>query len=215
MGYGHEATRDPTSPQLPSQLPKTGQLRRPPNRQLRMREHLLLKEVERLLNAAKKSKRHPLRDYTLILMMFRHGLRVTEAVNLRWHQVDFEEGLLHVRRLKNGKPSTHPIPGVELRALRELRRRYPKSSFLFISDRAGGSPLSDHAVRKLVSRLGIEAGFEFPVHPHQLRHACGYYLADQGFDLRRIQDYLGHRNIHHTVRYTELAPGPFKEFWKD
>lgn len=206
---------DTTTPQLVDQLPKIGQLRRPPNSELRGREHLLEKEVDRLLTAAKKSKRHPIRNYTLILMMFRHGLRVSEAITLRWNQVDFEEGILHVRRLKHGKPSTHPIPGIEMRALRDLRRRYPHTSFLFISDRGGGSPLTDHAVRKLISRLGEDAGFDFPCHPHQLRHACGYYLADQGFDLRRIQDYLGHRNIHHTVRYTELAPGPFKEFWKD
>lgn len=197
------------------QLPKIGQLRRPLNSEVRVREHLLEKEVDRLLSAAKKSRRHPIRNHTLILMMFRHGLRVSEAIALRWNQVDLDEGNLHVRRLKGGKPSTHPIPGVEMRALRDLRRRYPNTPFLFVSDRGGGSPLTDHAVRKLVARLGVEAGFDFPCHPHQLRHACGYYLADQGFDLRRIQDYLGHRNIHHTVRYTELAPGPFKEFWKD
>lgn len=197
------------------QLPKSGQLRRPLNSEVRVREHLLEKEVDRLLAAAKKSRRHPIRNHTLILMMFRHGLRVGETVTLRWNQVDLDEGNLHVRRLKQGKPSTHPIPGVEMRALRDLRRRYPNTPFLFVSDRGGGSPLTDHAVRKIVSRLGVEAGFDFPVHPHQLRHACGYYLADQGFDLRRIQDYLGHKNIHHTVRYTELAPGPFKEFWKD
>lgn len=197
------------------QHPLIGQLRRPPNSELRVKEHLLEKEVDRLLVAAKKSKRHAHRNYTLILMMFRHGLRVGEAIALRWNQVDMEEGILHVRRLKQGKPATHPIPGVELRALRILRRRYSDSPFLFVSDRGGGSPLTDHAVRKLVSRLGVTAGFDFPVHPHQLRHACGYYLANQGFDIRRIQDYLGHRNIHHTVRYTELAPGPFKEFWKD
>lgn len=207
---GAESTPPPLD-----QLPKIGQLRRPPNEELRSREHLLEKEVDRLLAAAKKSRRHPIRNYCLILMMFRHGLRVSEAIALRWNQVDLDEGNLHVRRLKQGKPSTHPIPGVEMRALRDLRRRYPKPAFLFVSDRGGGSPLTDHAVRKLISRLGVEAGFDFPVHPHQLRHACGYYLADQGFDLRRIQDYLGHKNIHHTVRYTELAPGPFREFWKD
>lgn len=208
---------DKIAPPPLAQFPKIGQLRRPPNSELRSREHLLEKEVDRLLLAAKKSKRHAHRNYTLILMMFRHGLRVGEAIALRWNQVDFDEGNLYVRRLKQGKPSTHPISGVEMRALRILQRRYSDTPFLFVSDRGGGGglPLTDHAVRKLVSRLGVEAGFDFPVHPHQLRHACGYYLADHGYDIRRIQDYLGHRNIHHTVRYTELAPGPFKEFWKD
>lgn len=208
---------DKIAPPPLAQFPKSGQLRRPPNSELRSREHLLEKEVERLLVAAKKSKRHAHRNYTLILMMFRHGLRVGEAITLRWNQVDFDEGNLYVRRLKQGKPSTHPISGVEMRALRILQRRYSDTPFLFVSDRGGGGglPLTDHAVRKLISRLGVAAGFDFPVHPHQLRHACGYYLADHGYDIRRIQDYLGHRNIHHTVRYTELAPGPFKEFWKD
>ena len=204
-----------TTPPVVDQLSKPGKLRRPPNSELRPREHLLEKEVDRLLQAAKKSHRHPTRNYTLILMMFRHGLRVSEAIALRWNQVDLLEGYLHVRRLKRGKPATHPIPGVEQLALSQLKREYPDTPFLFVSDRGGGSPLTDHAVRKLIERLGEKAGFDFPVHPHQLRHACGYYLADQGFDIRRIQDYLGHRNIYHTVRYTELAPGPFKEFWKD
>jgi integrase len=206
-----------------SQLTKTGQsdpaaepevLRRPKNESLRSREYLLPDEVEKLLQAAKKMGRYGQRNYTLLLMMYRHGLRVSEAIALRWNQVDLKEGQLHVRRLKNGKPSVQRIPGPELRALRQLQRDFSESPYLFVSERGGG-PLTDHAVRKLVSRVGEAAGLDFPVHPHMFRHATGYYLASKGHDTRAIQDYLGHRNIHHTVRYTELAPGRFDDFWAD
>jgi integrase len=212
-----------TSAKSRSQLTKTGQsslvaepgpLRRPKNETLRSREYLLPDEVDKLLQAAKKMGRYGQRNYTLLLMMYRHGLRVSEAIALRWSQVDFKEGQLHVRRLKNGKPSVQRIPGVELRSLRQLKREWSESPYLFASERGGG-PLTDHAVRKLVTRVGEVAEFDFPVHPHMLRHATGYYLASKGHDTRAIQDYLGHRNIHHTVRYTELAPGRFDDFWTD
>jgi integrase len=170
--------------------------------------------MDKLLLAAKKMGRYGQRNYTLLLMMYRHGLRVSEAIALRWSQIDFKEGQIHVRRLKNGKPSVQRIPGVELRSLRLLKREWSESPYLFVSERGGG-PLTDHAVRKLVARVGEAAAFDFPVHPHMLRHATGYYLASKGHDTRAIQDYLGHRNIHHTVRYTELAPGRFDDFWTD
>lgn len=205
-----------------SQLTKTGQsdlagelkpLRRPKNETLRSREYLLPDEVDKLLQAAKKMGRYGQRNATLLLLMYRHGLRVSEAIALRWSQVDFKEGQLHVRRLKNGKPSVQRLAGTELRSLRQLQRDFPDSPHLFVSERGGS--LTDHAVRKLVSRIGEAAGFDFPVHPHMFRHATGYYLASKGHDTRAIQDYLGHRNIHHTVRYTELAPGRFDDFWTD
>lgn len=192
----------------------TALLKRPTNESLRSREYLLPDEVEKLLQAAKKMGRYGQRNYTLLLLMYRHGLRVSEAIALRWSQVDFKEGQVHVRRLKNGKPSVQRLAGVELRSLRQLKRDWAESPYLFISER-GGSPLTDHAVRKLVARVGEAADFDFPVHPHMLRHATGYYLASKGHDTRAIQDYLGHRNIHHTVRYTELAPGRFDDFWTD
>ena len=188
-------------------------LKRPKNEEVRSREYLLPDEVEKLLKVAKKQGRYGQRNYTLLLMMYRHGLRVSEAIGLRWTSVDLKEGQLHVRRLKNGKPSVQRIPGPEMRALRRLKRDFPDSPYLFISERGG--PLTDHAVRKLVTRLGVAAEFDFPIHPHMLRHATGYYLASKGHDTRAIQDYLGHRNIHHTVRYTELAPGRFDDFWTD
>jgi integrase len=184
---------------------------RPRNADVRSREYLTLDEIQALMNAAGNIGRHQHRDRTLILIMFRHGLRVSEAVDLRWDQVDFKAGSIHINRLKNGKPSTHYLEGDELRALRRLRREYPGGPFIFVTERGG--PLTRSTVNKLVTRAGREAEMEFPVHPHMLRHACGYYLANKGVDTRTIQDYLGHISIVHTVRYTELSPRKFKGLW--
>ena len=191
-----------------------GPPKRVTNAERRGREHLTPREVDALMEAARSIGRHGLRDATMILMAYRHALRVSELVALRWDQVDLEEGLLHVRRRKNGVGSTHPLRGPELRALRELKRRYPGgASYLFVSERRG--PLTTSTVRKMMTRAGELSSIEFPVHPHMLRHATGFYLAGQGHDTRAIQHYMGHRNIQHTVRYTELAPDRFKEFWGD
>ena len=179
----------------------------------RSREHLVDAEVERLIVAAGKLGRHGQRDATMLLLAYRHGLRVGELVALQWSQVDLDQAVLHVRRLKQGTPATHPLTGRELRALRRLRRDYPDGPHLFVSERGG--PMTDSAIRKLVARAGEAAGIEMPVHPHMLRHACGYTLANRGTDTRAIQAYLGHRNIQHTVRYTELAADRFNGFWED
>lgn len=184
---------------------------RPTNAERRSREHLTLEEVEAMMKAAGITGRHQHRDRTLILTMFRHGLRVSEAVDLKWDQVDFKAGSIHINRLKNGKPTTHYLEGDEMRALRRLRREYPYSPFIFVTERGG--PFTRSTVNKLVERAGREAEFGFPVHPHMLRHACGYYLANKGVDTRTIQDYLGHVSITHTVRYTELSPMKFKGLW--
>jgi type 1 fimbriae regulatory protein FimE len=186
---------------------------RKPNRATRTREFLSQDEVDRLLEAVGAGTRYGARDRTLLLLMYRHGLRVSEATALRWEQVDLRAGLLYVHRLKNGVPSTHPLRGPELRALKQLRRDWPGSPYLFISERGG--PMTASNVRKLVARAGVHAKFDFPVHPHMLRHACGFKLANEGHDTRSLQHYLGHKNIAHTVRYTELAPDRFKEFWRD
>ncbi len=183
------------------------------NADYRTREHLTQDEVDALMEAAGKTGRHSHRDRTLILLAFRHALRVSELVSLRWSQVDFRNGILHVTRLKNGIPSTHPLRGPELRALRKLSRDYPEAPYLFVSERGG--PLTVDSVQKIVRRAGEKAGLPFPVHPHQLRHACGYYLANQGIDTRAIQLYLGHKSIAHTARYTELAASRFNDFWGD
>ena len=143
------------------------------------------------------------------------GELTTEAAIaiLRWEQIDFKAGLVHVARVKNGTPSTHPIRGPELRALRELKRAYPDSPYLFVTERGG--PMTPATVRKLVTRAGELARLPFPIHPHMLRHSAGYKLASDGQDTRAIQQYLGHKNITHTVRYTALSPERFKNFWKD
>jgi type 1 fimbriae regulatory protein FimB/type 1 fimbriae regulatory protein FimE len=128
-------------------------------------------------------------------------------------QVDFKAATLHVRRVKQGTPSVHPIAGDELRALRRLQREQePKSPFVFTSER--GAPFTTAGFARMVERAGIEAKLGFKVHPHMLRHACGYALANRGQDTRALQAYLGHKNIQHTVRYTELSPLRFKDFWR-
>ena len=205
-----------------SKTPKTAKLLKPvankppirqPNSQLRTREYLTSQEINKLRKAARGIGRHGNRDDTLILIMFRHGLRVGEVVTLRWEQVDLKQGILHVKRLKNGIPSTHPIRGVELRALRALQRDYSDTPYVFMSEHK--SPLTSRTVRHIVARAGEEAGFAFSLHPHMLRHSTGFYLASQGHDTRAIQCYLGHANIKNTVIYTELSPNRFKNFWKD
>jgi site-specific recombinase XerD len=150
----------------------------------------------------------------MILLAYRHGLRVAELVMLQWDAIEFAHGRLHVRRVKGSAESVHPLSGRELRALRRLRREQdPESPFIFTSER--GSPFTPAGFRKTIARLGVVAGFNFGVHPHMLRHACGYQLANRGVDTRSLQAYLGHKNIQHTVRYTELAPARFKNFWSD
>ena len=183
------------------------------NAEYRSREYLTEQEVGQLMGAAAKVGRHGHRDSTLILLSYRHGLRVTELVNLRWDQVDLKTGLMHVNRLKQGNPSVHPLGGPELRALRRLQRDYAVQPYVFCSER--NAALSSDAIRKIVGRAGEEAKLPFSVHPHMLRHACGYKLAQAGQDTRAIQHYLGHKNIQHTVRYTHLSSERFKDFWKD
>lgn len=177
--------------------------RRLANSERRPREYLTQDEVVRLIKAAQTVGRHRHRDAALILMMFRHGLRVSEVVALEWTQVDLEKGLLQVRRLKNGVPSGHRLLDVELRALRRLRHDYPDVPHVFVSERK--APLSAAAVRKILARAGELAEIAFPVHPHQLRHATGYMLASQGIDARTLQRYLGHRKTAYAAKYFDQA----------
>jgi site-specific recombinase XerD len=185
---------------------------RPPNSDLRTREYLTEAEVERLMAAA-KGNRHGHRDTTMVLVAYRHGLRAVELVDVRWEQVEFKTATLHVRRVKQGTPSTHPILRDELRALRRLQRaQEPKSPFVFTSER--GAPFTTAGFARMVERAGADAKLGFKTHPHMLRHACGYALANKGHDTRALQAYLGHKNIQHTVRYTELTSTRFKDFWR-
>jgi type 1 fimbriae regulatory protein FimB/type 1 fimbriae regulatory protein FimE len=182
------------------------------NNEYRKREHLTPSEVEKLIEAA-KTNRYGHRDATMLLVAFRHGLRASELCGLEWSQVDFTSATLHVRRVKNGKPATHPIRGDEMRALRKLQREAPKSVYVFVNER--GTPFSPDGFNWLVKRAGQKARLPFQTHAHMLRHSAGYKLAGDGHDTRAIQDYLGHRNISNTVRYTELSPTRFKDFWRD
>ena len=178
-----------------------------------VREYLRPDEVEAMVQATRKAGRHRVRDAAIILMMFRHGLRTAELVALRWQQVDLKAGYLDVHRVKRGHDAKHPLRSPQLRLLRELQRTYPDSPYVFVSERK--APLSPRSIRAIVARAGKLAGLPFVPHPHQLRHACGYYLASHGHDTRAIQDYLGHKNMQHTVRYTAMAPHRFENFWTD
>ena len=187
--------------------------RRRPNAEIRTREHLTEAEVEKLIKAAGQN-RWGHRDATMILVAYRHGLRASELVDLRWDQIDFAGAVLHVRRVKQGTPATHPILGDEMRALRKLQREQdPKSPFVFTTER--GSPFSTSGFAKLVERAGrgCRPGLPLPT-----RTCCGTPAASRwpprAHDTRALQAYLGHRNIQHTVRYTELSPTRFKNFWK-
>ena len=188
--------------------------RRVANAALRPREYLTAEEIDRLMKVAGKGKECGHRDATMILLAYRHGLRVGELISIRWDQLDFKQGTFHVRRLKGGRDSVHYIRGTELRALRRVQReQVPSSPYAFTTKRK--TPITAAAFRKQLSRIAAEAEFPFPVHPHMLRHACGFKLANDGKDTRALQEWLGHQNIQHTTRYTELTPKRFKSFWQE
>ena len=159
-----------------------------------------------------KGKQNRDGDGELQVMGGKHGLRASEVCDLQWHQIELDAGRLHVRRAKQGTPSVHPIRGDEIRALRRLRRENPTKAYVFISERGG--PMSPMGFHHLMAKLGEAAKLPFAVHPHMLRHACGFKLANDGHDTRALQHYLGHKNIQHTVRYTELSPDRFRDFWR-
>ncbi len=187
--------------------------KRVPNKTLRDREHLTPNEVELVIDTAKKQGRYGHRDASMILLAYRHGLRISELIALQWSQIDLSQGHIYVKRRKNGIPTTHPLFGPEIRALRKIKRDYPETQYVFVTERKG--PMTDSTFRKIVSRAGKESGLSFPIHPHMLRHSTGFKLANEGKDTRSIQHYLGHKNIQHTVRYTEIVPSRFKNFWDD
>jgi integrase len=203
-----------------SQVSKTGQTNKPvpprrkANSESRSREYLDTKEIE-LVRTAAKANRHGHRDALIVTMLYQHGLRVTELVSMKWSQINFERATILINRAKGGEPSKQPLSGEELRALRQLRRDYPDTTFVFVtSTKEGLVPLAENGVFKMIQRAGVAAGLPFPIHPHMLRHSCGYALANKGVDTRAIQDYLGHVNIQHTVKYTRLAEGRFEGFDK-
>jgi len=164
-------------------------------------------QVEALAKAAANH-----RDRTMIMVAYRHGLRVTELVSLQWHQVDLNAATMRIYRAKHGRDATHPIPGSELRELRRLKRKGSGSEFVFVS-RLGG-PMTPRAFAQMLERTASAAGLPRPFNPHALRHACGYRLASDGRDMRTVQHYLGHRRLQSTEIYTEAAPTNFRGFFR-
>ena len=182
----------------------------PVNHHEKGRLYLSKDEVELLLKASKKS-RHPTRNHLMLLMMYRHGLRVSELINIRISDINLNRNRLWVKRLKNGLSVEHPINGDEQRAIkRYLRSRKDGLPYLFVNERK--EQFSRKALYYIIKVASKKAGLE-GVHPHTLRHSCGYYLANKGYDLRLIQDYLGHRDPKHTVIYTQIAGIRFEGLW--
>lgn len=183
-------------------------VRRGKNIEYRSREYLTADEMQQLMTAAGNRGRHRLRDRTLLLLMYRHGLRASETASLRWDAVLMDDGLIDITRVKGSKSGVHPLKLDELEALAELKM-LASGQYLFPSER---SPhITPYGIASLLKRCGELAGLPFKVHPHMLRHACGYYLANKGFDTRLIQEWLGHRDIKNTERYTALNVERFKE----
>jgi integrase len=165
-------------------------------------------EITRLL-ATLKGNRHGPRDWLIGLMIFRHGLRVSEACDLRWDDIDLSARTIVIRRLKGSRDSTHYLERDELAGLRRLPRQ---SAYVFVNER--GQPFGRMGIARLIERAGEAAGLPFPVHVHMLRHSCGYALANKGMDTRRLQHYLGRASITNTVRYSAMSPEPFRYLWR-
>ncbi|MHB9074669.1 MAG: tyrosine-type recombinase/integrase [Desulfobaccales bacterium] len=182
---------------------------------MKARKHLTFSEVNKLI-AATKGSRNEARDRCLVLLTFRHGLRVSEACGLKLSQVDLESRVLHVQRLKKGLSTTHPLRSDEIKVIRawlkERAKLQPETDAFFVSERRG--PLNRKTAWLAIRTYGERAGLPVAAHPHMLRHSCGFALADQGADTRLIQDYLGHRNIQHTVMYTAANPARFEKLWR-
>ena len=175
----------------------------------RVREHLTEAEIAKLL-AALKTNRHGHRDWLIGLLIYRHGLRVSEACDLRWDDIDLTKRTIIVRRLKGSHDSTHYLERDELAGLKRLGR---SSAYVFVNER--GAPFGRMGIGRMIERAGEAAKLPFPVHVHMLRHSTGYALAGKGMDTRRLQHYLGHASITNTVRYTAMSPEPFKDIWRD
>jgi integrase len=169
------------------------------------RKYLSPDEARRVIEAAGNVGRKGERDKLLLNLMYRHGLRVSEAIDLRWTDFDLDVPKARpfwVRRLKGSKDSVHTLEPDTVRSLRKAKAE-SDGQYVFRSERGG--PLSVDAVQTIVSRAGKVAGIGVKCHPHMLRHACGFFLAEEGTDTRLIQDYLGHRDIKSTVIYTETS----------
>jgi integrase len=182
------------------------------NKSYRVREHLTEDEMTALL-VALKGNRHGDRDWLIGLVIYRHGLRVSEACDLRWDDIDLRRRTIIVRRLKGSNDSTHYLDRDEVIALKRLQRDQDSGSgYVFLNER--GQPFGRMGIARMIERAGEAAKLPFPVHVHMLRHSTGYALAGRGMDTRRLQHYLGHASITNTVRYTAMSPEPFKDIWR-
>jgi site-specific recombinase XerD len=180
------------------------------NKAYRTREHLTEAEMDRLL-AALKANRHGHRDWLIGLLIYRHGLRVSEACDLRWDDLDLPKRTITVRRLKGSTDSVHYLERDELAGLKRLQRE-PRSAYVLVNER--GQPFGRMGIGRMIERAGAAAKLSFPVHVHMLRHSTGFALAGKGMDTRRLQHYLGHASITNTVGYTAMSPEPFKDLWR-
>jgi site-specific recombinase XerD len=182
------------------------------NKAYRTREHLTESEMTKLLTSL-KANRHGHRDWLIGLLIYRHGLRVSEACDLRWDDLDLPKRTITVRRLKGSADSVHFLERDELAGLKRLQREQePKVAYIFVNER--GQPFGRMGVARMIERAGEAAKLPFPVHVHMLRHSTGFTLAAKGIDTRRLQHYLGHASITNTVRYTAMSPEPFKDLWR-
>jgi site-specific recombinase XerD len=176
-----------------------------PNNVYRIREHLTEAEVEKLL-AALKGNRHGHRDWLIGLIIYRHGLRVSEACDLRWDDINLPTRTIMVRRLKGSTNSVYYLERDELNGLKLLRRQQQangiKAAYVFINER--GQPFGRMGVGRMIERAGEAGGVP----------STGYALAARGMDTRRLQHYLGHASITNTVKYTAMSPEPFKDIWR-
>ena len=182
------------------------------NADYRVREHLTEAEMTKLL-ASLRQNRHGHRDWLIALLIYRHGLRVSEACDLRWDDIDLSKRTIIVRRLKGSTDSSHYLERDELAGLKRLRRESkPRSAYVFVNER--GQPFGRMGIARMIERAGETAKLSFPIHVHMIRHSTGYALAAKGMDTRRLQHSLGHASITNTVRYTAMSPEPFKDVWR-
>lgn len=192
---------------------------KPRNADVRAREYLTKVEVRSVINAAKTVGRYPQRDALMILMTYRHALRAKEVCSLEWQQIDWDAKTILIKRAKGGVESLHFLGPDEVQALRKMQKeqrndeKHPNSRWIFVTERGGA--VDERTFRDLVVRAGNVAELEFPIHPHMLRHAKGFELAQKGTDTRAIQHYMGHKNISSTVVYTALDPSRFRDFCRD
>jgi type 1 fimbriae regulatory protein FimB/type 1 fimbriae regulatory protein FimE len=188
---------------------------RKPNQTYRTREHLTEAEIDQLLVALRRN-RHGHRDWLIGLVIYRHGLRVSEACDLRWDDLDLPKRTMICRRLKGSADSSHYLERDEVNGLRLLQRQQQATgksqAYVFVNER--GEPFKRMGIARMIERAGKAAQLPFPIHVHMLRHSTGYALANRGMDTRRLQHYLGHASITNTVRYTKMSPEPFRDIWR-